>query len=120
MVTVTLVYQLSDYETGLQSYDLVATAGQALDMSDKIFVFQDIPDSSPVFIGVADPVDLLDYPEDEPDLENQQPFYRLNTVTLRYRSYEEAQDVQQRIDQDVRDLVRSLNNVPTQEITVVY
>jgi hypothetical protein len=120
MASITVNYNLSEYVSGLQSYDLVATVDSSVDMSEKIFVFQDIPGSDPVFIGVSDPVDLLDYPEDEADLEHAMPFYRLAEVTLRYRSYEEARETMEFISTDVQDLVTSLNSVPEQTIQRVY
>ena len=100
-----------------QAYGLTVTVTSAVDMPSKVFVFQrkaetntDLlaNDQADSFISLADPVDLAQYPEDEPDIEYGIPYYRKDTVALLFRSMEELDELKELLDADIADLVRTL------------
>lgn len=101
-----------------QAYGLEVEVTSAVGMSDKIFVFQrntvsntdpQTADQVDEFVSLADPVDLVQYPEDAPDLANGMPYYRKNTVLLLFRSMVELDETRTLLDADIAELVRSLN-----------
>jgi hypothetical protein len=129
MVNLTVTYDITKPEARLQSFDLVITATEAEDMSSAVFVMHRgvhpvlLPGTGPsdVFQCVADPVDLEEMPLDEPDIENNMPYYRVSSVTLRFRSIDEMMDVRADIDDDIAGLVRSLRRAATMDSSqVVY
>ena len=106
-----------DMTSELQSYDLRVEVVSAHDMPKEIFVWQRKVQSATdaqanqlgdQFVSVADPVDLQHYPTGAPNLDNNMPYYRVDNVTLRFRSIGELEDVRMRIDLDVQDLVTAL------------
>lgn len=113
----TVRYYGPDRESGVQNYDLRVEVTNAVDMSAKVFVWQrkvssqtdsQADDLGDEFVSVADPVDLEQYPEDSPDLDSDVPYYRTDTVSLRFRSMSELEDVKSRIDVDLTGLLYSL------------
>ena len=78
-----------------------------------IFVFQrGVPKMNDksirdLFINIATPLDMQELPVDEPDLDNDIPFYRLDEVTLWFRCIDDLYKVREDIDNDIRKLVIS-------------
>ena len=72
-------FSRSKITQGQQSYDLKVEILNATDMPSKVFVMQrgvappqgQEPVSTDRFIALADPLDLEEFPEDSPDLENE-------------------------------------------------
>lgn len=121
------------YETDLsgklqQSYTLTVTVTNAVDMSAKVFMYQTGAAVPPVsteelgdqFVGIADPVDLDEVPADAADPLNGMPYYRADTVTLRFRSVPELNETKTAIAGDLAALVTALNTVPVTEEVVTY
>lgn len=115
-------YSRQEQDKNRQSYDLKVEVINAVDVSAKIFVFQrrvmsamDSEANREVdqFVSIADPVDLEEFPEDTPDLQNNMPYFRSSSVTLRFRSMTELEDTQRLIDEDITMLVRSLKAAAT-------
>lgn len=127
-ISLTVKYSQTELQEGLQSYDLKVEILAATEMSSKIFILQRGSAPAPVegevvqdrFICIADPVDLLEVPEDAPDLQAEMPYYRTDMVTLSFRSLQLLADVQELIDADIKHLVRSMKLaavlVPTSEV----
>ena len=109
-------YQLTKPEAGIQSFDLIVTITSATDMPEEVFIFQRgvapaaSVDEAPTdtFVCIADPVDLEEFPVNSPDLLNEIPYYRMSTVTLRYRSMSELEEARDMIAADLDALVKSL------------
>lgn len=115
-VTLNARYQITKPEPGLQSFDLVITILSAIGMPEEVFVFQRGvspagsmgEDPTDRFVCIADPVDLEEFPVNSPDLMNEIPYYRVNNVTLRYRSMSELNEARDMIAADLAQLVTSL------------
>jgi hypothetical protein len=102
----------------LQSYDLEIEVINADGLAEEIFVFQHgvapardgvVTQPRDLFISIADPVDMEEYPPNTPDLENEIPFYRLKSVLLRFRSRVELGETWGYIAEDIQGLVDALN-----------
>lgn len=110
------------------SYEFTAIAEEPEEMSEKIFIFQakvpSINDPSDIleqFVCIATPVDLDEMPEDAPDLANNKPFYRKNSVTLRFKSAIEMDDAKQIMHYDIAKLVKSMavaDNIIAEDVVV--
>jgi hypothetical protein len=80
---------------------------------NAIFVFQrGVPkmndkSTRDLFINIATPLDMQELPVNEPDLDNNIPFYRLDEVTLWFRCIDDMYKVREDIDNDIRKLVIS-------------
>lgn len=104
-----------------QSYQMIVEVVNAVDISEKIFVMQrslpaspsapgaSLPDPVDRFMSIADPVDLEEYPEDAPALDQEMPYYRVNEVTLEFRSLDDLLQTWEYIKDDVSGLVRAVN-----------
>ena len=110
-------YSKQEKTTDVYSYLLKVEVLEATDMPTKIFVFQRRVASAndaqanalgDMFVSLADPVDLEEFPEDIADPLNDMPYYRLSEVTLKFRSMTELQEVKDLIDADIQKLVNSL------------
>lgn len=80
----------------------------------RIFIFQRgvgiMPNGSKtrdVFFGIATPLDMQEIPGDEPDLDNDLPFYRLNEVTLWFRCLSDLEQAKKDIDGDITALIKT-------------
>lgn len=106
----------------MQSYDLTVEITGAQDMPAEVFVFKrglpELPapaqpgealEPRNIFISVADPVDLEDYPANIPDIANSNPYFRLKVVTLRFRSLLDLNETLEYITADLQGLVDALN-----------
>ena len=95
----------------LQAVYLRATVLSAVDMPSKIFVTQSAasPNGADQFICLADPVDLEEFPEDAPDMDAEIPYYRVNTITLAFRSVDDLLETKTMLKADIEKLVASVN-----------
>ena len=111
------------YSSEKQSYDITVEALEAADMPLEIFVFKrgtpvlpapggTAPATEPedIFISIADPVDLEEYPVNGPDMAKSNPYFRLAKVTIRMRSVLDLEHLWQYITEDVQGLVDALNS----------
>jgi len=117
-VSIKIRYSRQEQATAVQSYLLKVEVLETTDMPTKIFVFQrrvksamdqEINALGDMFISIADPVDLEEFPEDIADPLNDMPYYRLAAVTLKFRDMEELEETKDLIDADIQKLVNSLN-----------
>lgn len=75
-----------------------------------------------VFTNVASPVDIEDTPENEPDLSKHTPFYRRKSVVLWCRSADWLEEIKDRIDRDIANLLNTYrvlndeNNYDNEEV----
>jgi len=117
-------YHQTEVQPGLQSYDLRVEVVSATDMPTKIFVMQRGAPPAPMvgetvtdrFICIADPVDLEEFPEDDPDIDNEIPYYRIDDITLRFRSLDILQETRDLIDADLKQLVKTMKLVAVMEV----
>jgi len=123
-VTLKVKYSRSEIVSGLQSYDLKAEVTEASGVSDKIFVMQRGVDPYPseigvsdVFVCLADPVDLEEIPADSPNLGEEMPYFRVDTITLRFRSMDILEEVKTLLNADIVALVNALNIADTLDVT---
>lgn len=125
-----ITYSYTNPDNNLQGYHLALTA-VGTGMPSEVFVCQrrvasatdptynELPDK---FVSLADPVDLERYPANEPDMDNNMPYYRVAAITLVFRTIEELDEVKVMLDADVRQLIHSLTTMATDtaEETVTY
>ena len=125
-----MTYTYTKPSNHIQGYRLALSAAST-DMPSEVFVCQrrvpsatdpeynELPDK---FVSLADPVDLEQYPINEPDLAGGVPYYRVDNITLIFRSAEELEEVKVMLDEDVRELIHSLLTMATDtdEETVTY
>jgi hypothetical protein len=125
MASLTATYSEPVVRENRTGYRLrIVTTGT--DMPSAVFVFHsrftDVDDARDAlgdpFSHVATPADLEDFPEDEPDLENNMPFYRSDTLELDFRSIEVMEGVRDWIRQDLADLAASYNTMADLDETV--
>ncbi len=118
-ITITLQRETPTVEplplySGYRMRITAATTG----LSDKLFVHMYEPNTVPVasaisaFSHIASLTDLVEYPEDTPDLENSR-YYRKNYVDFIVRTMQEAEEAWELLQLDVIDLkeVVLANNV---------
>lgn len=99
----------------LQGVKYTVTVDAAEGITPKIFVFLQMPGptdesddtSDREFHNVASPDDIEDYPEDTPLIGGNRPYFRLNTVELRFRSVSMAEDTWIAMQQDIRALLQA-------------
>lgn len=78
---------------------LTAEVTEATDMTSKIFVMHRVPEVAgesnytDSFETVADAQDIERIPEDSPDLANEQPYYRVDTVELLFKDATTLEDI---------------------------
>ena len=111
-----------------QSYALKVKAVEADGMSPAIFIFQR-PKTSPdgtrepdKFICVADPVDMEEVPELDPELADEMPYYRTSEVELVFSNLATLAETEAGIKQDIDTLVRSITamtNMEMKEWTII-
>ena len=70
-----------------------------------------------LFVHVASPNDLAEYPPEVTENPVASPFYRTDSVVLRFRSYIAMQETQGYLIADLRGLVGALNAADNLEIT---
>ena len=116
--TITVRRSVPDFEKrDVQSYDMEIEVLSAVDMPKEIFVFQ-VGVAAPrtagdektdLFVAVADPVDLEDYPVTPPNPVDDNPFYRSGKISLTFRSVQDLNETWEYISSDIAGLVAALN-----------
>lgn len=97
-----------------QSYVLKVKVAEAEGMSTAVFIFQRTktkPDGTrgpDRFVCVADPVDMEEVPELNPDLADEMPYYRTSEVELVFRNLATLAETEAGIKQDIDALVQSI------------
>lgn len=98
-------------------YRLRLEIEEAVEMDDRVFLFQRLPtnphtgDTLDVFVTVCSPVDMSDYPPEEPDPVRQYPFFRRNAVELDFRATQTAEDAYTLIVAELGVLCRALDRM---------
>ena len=114
--TVHLVWSVSRYNYH-DTYGIRVriTADSAINMSTKIFAYLMLPmkagagERVGAFDHVCSPVDLEDYPEDEPLAGHRPEWFRLDYVDVLLRSRTEVHDFIKAVISDVKRLKSTLN-----------
>ena len=120
-ISITLKKTVPPIGPAMQSYDLTVEVTAATGMPQEVFVFKrSLPtlpappaqaqpaDPVDLFISVADPVDLEEYPIGSPDMANSNPYFRTKIVTLRYRDLVDLEQDWVYINEDIQGLVDAL------------
>ena len=130
-ISIKVRYSRQEKVDAVQAYILKVEVLEATDVTKKIFVFQrrvksvmdaEVNALGDMFVSIASPVSIEEFPEDISDPANDIPYYRLASVTLLFRSMIELEETRLLIDADITKLVQSLkatNTIIPQE-DVVY
>ena len=102
-------YYVPNKEMHLQAYTLRVEIVNAENMSDSIFVMQRGVDKQDMFNHIASPLDMQEFPENSPNLDDEMPWFRVNKLELQFRGYKELEDTKYHIGMDILGLVRALN-----------
>lgn len=96
-----------------QGYRMIVEATEAEGISADIFVFlrQAIDyEETDVFQNIASPADLAEYPVGAPsDVVGSQPFFRLASVDLVFRTIELANETWAAMQEDFAQLIQTTN-----------
>ena len=117
MASLEVRYSTSDVDELKQAYALVAEVTSSVGVTDKIFVYHRDTENNDIFECVADPVDIYEYPEDFPDISNEMPYFRVNKVTLLFRSLHELVDTKKKLSSDIAKLAYDVTNITDTPIT---
>ena len=128
MATLTAEYYTTPTTVAMQAYTLRVVVTSASGLDREVFMFQRgaaVPPTSAEsiidnFVCICDPVDMEEIPVGAPDPLNEMPYYRLNEVTLSFRSVTELLATKDDIATDLTDLVRAINQVPAKMETATY
>lgn len=110
-------YYTNEITEGQQGYPLRIVASDAVGMPDEIFVLQhkvlsamdtELNTLDDVFIKVAEPNALSEYPSEPPTDPVTNPYYRVNEILLYCRCQEDLLEVKGLIDDGIRGLIRAL------------
>ncbi len=99
------------------AYRLRVEIEEAVGLDDRVFLYQRRPvnphtgDYTDVFVTVCSPVDMEDYPPDEPDPARQYPFFRLNFAELDFRATSQATEAYDIIVRELGTLCRALDRL---------
>ena len=126
-ISLTAQFDRSPQDAAFYAYCLKITITSASGMPAEVFVFQRGAAPAPAageqtldrYVCIADPLDLEEVPQGTPDLNAEIPYYRLNQVTLAFRSVDELNECQAMLQGDLNTLVRSMNamaNFTPQEV----
>lgn len=103
----------------LSAFRLRLEVTDALDMDDRVFLFRRSPvnpytnDVVDTFVTVCSPVDMEDYPPEEPDPAKTYPFFRKAELELDFRTSAEAEEAWLKIVDLLNNLVTSLTRLET-------
>jgi len=117
--SIKLTWTSSDYTLGTDDAIRVRIeAACAEGVTTKIFAYRLLPADpygaeNGTFSHICSPVDLEEYPADEPGVTDSPQWFRLSYVDVLVRSTEEAEDFVEVVRSDVRRLVASLNRTDT-------
>lgn len=115
--SITIRYYTNEETSNEQSYPMRVVADSATDMPTEIFVFQRRVDAAmdpeendlgDLFVKIADAIDLEDYPTSPPASVEENPYYRVDEVTLYFRSYDELVETKTLMAACISKLVDSL------------
>ena len=107
-------------------YAMIVATSNAQDMPEEVFVIQRgiapaksqvQSDPTDLFIKVAAPVDLEEYPPSPTELTEDIPFYRVASVELWFRTEADRDECWELIQDDVAGLLNFLNNHLDEEFT---
>ena len=115
-ISIDVRYYVSEKQDNMLCYLLRCVVESATGMSKDIFIFQrnvapaESANAQPTdqFVCLADPVDLEEIPPLVPNLQDEMPYYRSDTVDLLFRDMVTLQETQTLIAQDIQLLVDSL------------
>lgn len=108
----------------LSAFRLRIVASDALGMDERVFLFRRgslnpyTNERTDYFITVCSPVDMEDFPAGEPDPEKTYPFFRLDEVTLDFRTSADAEAAWDVILGEVENLVTALNTLENLTATI--
>ncbi|MFC1453607.1 hypothetical protein ACFLQL_00315 [Verrucomicrobiota bacterium] len=129
-ISLTIKYSKSEEQVpNFQAYTLKVEVLASTDMTSKIFVFQrrvisaNDPTLEDYFMCIADPIDIEEFPEDNPNMEQNVPYYRTDNVLIKFRSMVELEETKALIGEDIQGLIDAMKaegTVPeTEEIIYV-
>ena len=107
----------------ISGFNLFVQAGMAIGMSDKVFIHQrSAPDTytgevCDEFVTIAGPVDMEEWPENDPDPSLPAAFFRKSTADVIVRSTAEAQILWEHMKKEVCILVDALNRLDELKLT---
>jgi len=113
-ITVTVQYSTDAVTEGVSSYPLRVAVTAAEEMSNRIFVMQSDPDavegdlSDSIFVKIATPLDLEEYPDDTPDPTTENPYYRIAEIILYFHAWDLLQEAKTLIHDAIVQLVAEL------------
>lgn len=130
-ISITIRYYTNEHTTNRQAYGLRVVAVNAVDMPNEIFVFQRMVPSAmnvqensegDIFVKVAEPNALEEYPITPPGPDSENPYYRSSEVTLLFRSYTELVETKELLHTCISALVLALKDAAslTEMDEVVY
>lgn len=106
-------YQSPVHDCRIYGYALRVKVEEAVGMPSKIFVFQRgrkrTNDGEYIdhFVNIASPMDSDNVPEDEPVLNADIPYYRLDEVTMYFRNLDDLMETKNDIAGDIFNLVQT-------------
>lgn len=101
----------------LSAFRLRIEIEEAIDMDDRVFLYQREPvnphtnDYLDSFVTICSPVDMEEFPPEEPDPDKQYPFFRRNYVELDFRATSQAEEAFNLIREELNVLVIALNRL---------
>lgn len=101
----------------LSAYRLRIEVEESVEMDDRVFLYSRDPlnphtgEQLDTFITVCSPVDMADYPPEEPAPAKQYPFFRRNWVELDFRATSQADEAWGLIVREVNNLIFALNRL---------
>lgn len=101
----------------LSAYRIRIEVEQATDMDDRVFLYRRDPinphtgETRDTFFTVCSPVDMEDFPPEDPDPAKQYPFFRRNWVELDFRATGPAEEFWQLVQRELNTLIFALNRL---------
>lgn len=118
-VSLEVRYTKEEQQGNLYSYGLLVEVISGTEMATKIFVVRrgvrsatdsevDEPSELDEFQWIASPLELDQFPEDDPNLAAGIPYYRVDSIRFSFRSVGELAETLDLIKGDISKLVRSM------------
>jgi hypothetical protein len=101
----------------LSAYRLRVEIEQAVDMDARVFLYRRDPinphtgEVRDTFFTVCSPVDMEDYPPEDPDPAKQYPFFRRDWIELDFRATSQADEAYAMIVLELNALIFALNRL---------
>lgn len=112
MASLTLRVWASGVNSALADRGLKLEVTNAVGMSDAVFVWQRAAaGGDDMFVSVAAPSDLNDIPENSPNILNEMPYYRTNTVEIWFRNDSDFMYYKDLLQLHVEKLVTQVNQL---------